>query len=42
MGLTHLAKQHGDKLIPTTETFGVAFGLGGMYCFKELAFGKKV
>jgi len=42
MGLAQLAKQHGNKLIPATETLGAFLGLGCMNRFKELSFRKKV
>jgi hypothetical protein len=42
MGLTQLAKQHGDKLIPATETLGTALRLDRMNRFKERSFRKKV
>jgi hypothetical protein len=40
MGLSKLAKEHGNKLIPATEPFGVFFGPGFMNRFKKLAFRK--
>jgi hypothetical protein len=40
MGLPKLTKQHGNKLIPTTETLGASLSLGIIYSFKELALRK--
>ena len=42
MGLSQLAKKHGHKLVPATESLGASFGLGCMNRFKELTFRKKV
>jgi hypothetical protein len=42
MRLSQLAKKHGHKLVPTTESLGASLGLGCMNRFKELSLRKKV
>ncbi|MHB8910332.1 MAG: hypothetical protein ACYDAA_15775 [Syntrophales bacterium] len=42
MRLAQLAKKHGHKLIPTTESLGASLGSRCVDSFKELSFRKKV